>query len=400
MIDKDNQFYEEYKEYGLDNIPVRNENFGDERKGITITANFDIAAQKPLDSRTVVRTRQELEYMDKDLIYMGLLVYVIEDNKLYQWKRVLQEDKSEKIEWGPIEAEVSAVEFNDEFKDEEITDYSIIPPLMMQKNKDNFYPVTYEDYVFCKNGQTLLEAYQKKDLSADENGEKLETEMQTIVGAINELNSKMDETIEEFTERINKTIEDLNQSVKDMQDKTNADMAKMKADLQKEIDIMLAELNRKSEEMDQTFKDKIQEINDEIAALQQKIQDDIDQMLQDVDNSILSDGQVNNLLERINNNIAAIDGNGVMAASFETYECVVVVDSVVTEVSFARIGTTVNASDKLFVHINSVYLVENVDYSIDYTAQKIICLNGEWNSYNITGCEFAFDLIKKIITIE
>ena len=307
MIDKDNQFYEEYKEYGLDNIHVRNENFGDERKGITITANFDVAAQKPLDSRTVVRTRQELEYMDKDLIYMGLLVYVIEDNKLYQWKRVLQEDKSEKIEWGPIEAEVSAVEFNDKFKEEEITDYSIIPPLMMQKNKDNFYPVTYEDYVFCKNGQTLLEAYQKKDLSADENGEKLETEMQTIVGAINELNSKMDETIEEFTERINKTISDLNQSVKDMQDKTNADMAKMKADLQKEIDTMLAELNRKSEEMDQTFKDKIQEINDEIAELQQKIQDDIDKMLQDVDNSILSDDQVNNLLERINNNIAAID---------------------------------------------------------------------------------------------
>ena len=48
MIDKDNQFYEEYKEYGLDNIPVRNEDFSDERKGITITANFDVAAQKPV----------------------------------------------------------------------------------------------------------------------------------------------------------------------------------------------------------------------------------------------------------------------------------------------------------------------------------------------------------------
>ena len=308
MIDKDNQFYEEYKEYGLDNIPVRNENFGDERKGITITANFDVAAQKPLDSRTVVQTRQELEYMDKDLIYMGLLVYVIEDNKLYQWKRVLQEDKSEKIEWGPIEAEVSAVEFNDKFKEEEITDYSIIPPLMMQKNKDNFYPVTYEDYVFCKNGQTLLETYQKKDLSADENGEKLETEMQTIVGAINELNSKMDDTIEDFENRINQTIEDLNASVEQMQKETSEDMTEMKANLQAEIDKVLADLDAKSKEMDQEFADLLAEVNRQVTELQDKIQDDIDQMLQDVDNSILSDAQIKDLMDQINANINAIDG--------------------------------------------------------------------------------------------
>ena len=363
----------------------------------------------PLDARTVVETLEDLYAMPQDVIYMGLLVYVIEDNKLYQWKEVLQDDKTYEIGWGPIEAEVSAVELDYFKKDNELLeitdeiDFKDTPALMMQKNKDDFFPITHEKFVYNEKGESLFEElkeYQKKDLSADEGGEKLETEMQTIVGAINELNSKMDDTIEDFENRINQTIEDLNASVDQMQKETNADMAEMKANLQAEIDKVLADLDAKSKEMDQEFADLLAEVDRQVTELQDKIQSDIDQMLQDVDNSILSDDQVKDLMDQINANINAIDGYGVVAASFETYSSVVVVDTAVSEVSIAGLGATVNSGDKLFVHVNSIYLVENVDYRINASAQKIICLTGTWNSYNIPGCEFSFDLIKKVTTIE
>lgn len=369
--------------------------------GISITTGFDVATQLPLDSRTVVQTQADLENISDNIKYEGLLVFVVDQNKLYQWKQELLEDGTytPDYRWGPIESEISAKKIEDISE----LDLDNIKSLQMQKNKVNFFPITHEKFIYNEKGESLFEElkeYQKKDLSEDENGEKLETDKQTIVGAINELNSKMEETIEQFEQRISQTIADLNASVEQMQKETAEDMAEMKANLQAEIDKVLADLDAKSKEMDQEFADLLAEVNRQVTELQDKIQDDIDKMLQDVDNSILSDGQIIDLMNQINANIAAIDGNGIMTASFETYECVVVVDSAVTEVSFARIGTTVNASDKLFVHINSVYLVENVDYRIDYTAQKIICLNGEWNSYNITGCEFAFDLIKKIIIVE
>ena len=369
--------------------------------GISITTGFDVATQLPLDSRTVVQTQADLENISDSIKYEGLLVFVVDQNKLYQWKQELLEDGTytPDYRWGPIESEISAKKIEDISE----LDLDNIKSLQMQKNKVNFFPITHEKFIYNEKGETLfdeLKEYQKKDLSADEGGEKLETEMQTIVGAINELNSKMEETIEEFENRINQTIADLNQSVEDMQNQTAADMAEMKANLQAEIDKVIAELNAKSEEMDKEFADLLARVNQQIEELQDKIQDDIDKMLRDVDNSILSDLQIIDLMDQINANLAAIEGNGVMAASFETYEAVVTVDSAVSEVSMAGLGASVNPGDKLFVHLNSVYLVENVDYRIDSNSQKIVCLTGEWNSYNIEGCEFAFDLIKKITLME
>lgn len=304
-----------YKPYGIDNIGMG--------EGITITTGFDVSAQLPLDTRTVVKTIDDLYAIPMDVIYMGLLVYVIEDNKLYQWKEVLQEDKTTKIGWGPIEAEVSAVEL-DSLKEENIKegllkitdeiDFENTPVLMMQKNKDNFFPITHEKFVYNEKGESLFEElkeYQKKDLSADENGEKLETEMQTIVGAINELNSKMDNTIEDFKNRINQTIEDLNASVDQMQEETSKDMVEMKTNLQAEINKVLKDLETKSKEMDQEFADLLAEVDRQVTELQDKVQDDIDQMLQDVDNSILSDFQVNNLMEQINANLSLLGTNNI-----------------------------------------------------------------------------------------
>lgn len=276
--------------------------------GISITTGFDVATQLPLDSRTVVQTQADLESISDDIKYEGLLVFVVDQNKLYQWKQELLEDGTytPDYRWGPIESEISAKKIEDISE----LDLDNIKSLQMQKNKVNFFPITHEKFIYNEKGESLFEElkeYQKKDLSADENGEKLETEMQTIVGAINELNSKMDETIEQFEQRISQTIADLNASVEQMQKETAEDMAEMKANLQAEINKVLADLDAKSKEMDQEFADLLEKVNKQVTELQDKIQDDINQMLQDVDNSILSDGQVIDLMNQINANIAAID---------------------------------------------------------------------------------------------
>ena len=341
--------------------------------GISITTGFDVATQLPLDSRTVVQTQVDLESISDDIKYEGLLVFVVDQNKLYQWKQELLEDGTytPDYRWGPIESEISAKKIEDVGE----LDLDNIKSLQMQKNKVNFFPITHEKFVLNERGETLIDD-------------------------LNKINSKLDETIEEFKDTINQTIEDLNQSVTDMQNQTATDMEAMKSNLQTEINKVLKDLDTKSKEMDEEFAELLAKVDKQVSDLQEKIQDDVNQMLQDVDNSILSDGQIIDLMDQINANIAAIDGNGIMAASFETYSSVVVVDTAVSEVSIAGLGVAVGSSDKLFVHINSVYLVENVDYRIDANSQKIVCLTGEWNSHNIPGCEFAFDLIKKIITVE
>lgn len=274
-------------DYGLDDIGMG--------KGIRITTGFDLATQLPLDSRVVVKNMTDLRAMPKDKIYLGLLVHVVEDNKLYQWKYNLNEDGelSEEPDWGPIEAEVSTKDISDLSE----IDFVNTPSLQLQKNKNNFFPIVHEKYIYDDSAVALPDKYQTKV------DESLDTEDKSIVGSVNELNTKMEDTIEEFRQQIQKTIDSLNKSVKDMQDKTAADMEKMKADLQAEIDAMLAELNRKSQEMDKAFEDLLADINQQIADLQSKIQGDIDQMLQDTDNVIMTDKQVTDLRARIVKNI-------------------------------------------------------------------------------------------------
>lgn len=292
-----------YKPYGIDNIGM-----GD---GITITTGFDVSAQLPLDTRTVVRTIADLHAIPQDVIYMGLLVYVIEDNKLYQWKRVLQEDKTEKIEWGPIEAEVSAIEL-DSFKEEnieegllEITDeidFENTPALMMQKNKDNFFPITHKEFVYNNEGVSLAEElneYQKKELAAEE-ADKLLTENKTIIGAINELSASLDNAINDFRDEMSATIQDSKNTIAQMKTENETAMNQMKSELDANINEVLDNLDKKAKELDKT-----------IADLEASTEERISAMLQDVDNSILSDLQVESLMNQINANLSLLGVNNV-----------------------------------------------------------------------------------------
>lgn len=54
-------------------------------QGIPLSASFDLGSPKPLDARTVVATKEELEQMSEVRKYIGLTVFVVEEKKKYTW---------------------------------------------------------------------------------------------------------------------------------------------------------------------------------------------------------------------------------------------------------------------------------------------------------------------------
>ena len=336
-------------------------------KGISITTGFDVASNKPLDARTVVRDMDELANMPSGMIHLGLTVFVISENKLYQWKfktdengeAILNEEGKYIEEWGAIESEVATKEIINIIDE---IDFEDTPTLMLQKNKSNFFPYTHENSIFVDNeGKLLPEKYQTIVEPT------LKTMSKTIPEAINEVNDYLDEKLAIFNEQL--------------KDK-------------------LAEIDKQVERAEQSITDAEQELQDKLEQVEEDIDDRIDQMLQNVDNVILTDGQCTSLMDQIRANLALLEnGTGdnptTTTFTFETYAYTTTVDTATTEVSIAPLRAEVTSKDKLFAHINSVYLTEGVDYRIDYENQKIVNItNTPWNSYEIAGCEFTFDLIK------
>jgi hypothetical protein len=312
--------------------------------GISITTGFDVGAQLPLDLRTVVNNLEELEAIPSSVIYEGLLVYVISESKLYQWKKNLLDDGtlSDTCAWGHIEAEVSAKDI----KETDVIDYKDTPDLLMQKNKKDFFPITNQRFVYDDDGVSL------KD---------------TII----EINSKLDESIADFEKDAEDTKDQFIQEIIIMKENNQEEMDQMKADLQLEIDNVIEELNKKSED----------------------IEKDINRMLQDMDNSIMSDLQVSDFIKQINENLKLL-GEDIekIYATFNAYKSTVTPTSPVTEVSLSGLGATVSIDDLLMVHMNTVYLTEGIDYTLDIANQKIKRISGSWAA----NSQFSFDLIKNV----
>ena len=336
-------------------------------KGISITTGFDVASNKPLDARTVVRDMDELANMPSGMIHLGLTVFVISENKLYQWKfktdengeAILNEEGKYIEEWGAIESEVATKEIINIIDE---IDFEDTPTLMLQKNKSNFFPYTHENSIFVDDeGKLLPEKYQTIVEPT------LKTMSKTIPEAINEVNDYLDEKLAIFNEQ---------------------------------LENKLAEIDKQVERAEQSITEAEQDLQDKLGQVEEDIDDRIDQMLQDVDNAILTDGQCTSLMDQIRANLALLEnGTGdnptTTTFTFETYAYTTTVDTATTEVSIAPLRAEVTSKDKLFAHINSVYLTEGVDYRIDYENQKIVNItNTPWNSYEIAGCEFTFDLIK------
>lgn len=317
--------------------------------GIVVTTGFDVSTKLPLDSRTVVQTIDDLANIPEEYRYEGLLVFVIDGeedgNKLYQWKKNLDADGnlSEGYSWGPIEAEVSAKDFLDELD----IDFENTPILMMQKNKKDFFPVVHDSTVLAHipvidetTGEVSLELSTMDNKYQTIIDEDLETDDKTIVGSVNEINTKMEDAIDEFRIEIADTLQKLKNDVADMQQEVKDTMDKLKADVvadmaalqkeltdmiaakqqeledliaakQKEIEDIIAAMERytseKMTQMDAEFERLMKDINDRIAALEATITNQVNQMLQDVDNVILSDLQVDDFMRQIQQNLADLE---------------------------------------------------------------------------------------------
>lgn len=276
-------------------------------KGISVTTGFDVKSQIPLDLRTVVETLDDLNALSKDIIYLGLLVYVAAENKLYQYKYTGEEteDGEKIIGWGPIEAEVSARELISEDILDEVN-FEETPPLMMQKNKKDFFPIVHEDYIYVGNeGEKLSDKYQSL---VDESLKEI-TESGSVVDAIKTLDTQMDEKISEFEAQFDKIIENIENSANEQVAAEIEKLTKLINDKTAEIDNKTKEINDKITEINnliaQTQKDindLKQQAQDTVNGLKDDIQEQVDEMKGDLIYSMLSELDVTGFMEQINAN--------------------------------------------------------------------------------------------------
>ena len=87
----------------------------------------------------------------------------------------------------------------------------------------------------------------------------------------------------------------------------------------------------------------------------------------------------------------------IVSADVVCIQDIITVDNAVSEVSLEGLGVNISTDDKLMVHFNSVYLMEGIDYNIDYTNNKITVIGDEpWNNSGIEGSVFSLELFRNV----
>ena len=99
--------------------------------------------------------------------------------------------------------------------------------------------------------------------------------------------------------------------------------------------------------------------------------------------------------------IGTVGGGGsettIVSADVVCIQDIVTVNSAVTEVSLEGLGVAITPNDKLLVHFNSVYLMEGVDYNIDYSSNKITVIGDvPWNESSIENSVFSLELFTNV----
>ena len=266
-------------------------------KGITVTAGFDVAAQIPLDARTVVDDLTALNNIPRDITYLGLTVFVVSENKVYQWKTVTADDGSNYIGWGPIDSEIGTKEIS--FLTE--IDFKNTPSLLLQKNKKDFFPIVHEKYVYDDSGKSIPSRYQLKTDNA------LKTTSKTITGAVNEINTKMTDAISKFEEDIQDTLDNLDKEVEQMKTDTQKTMDDLETEINTTMSSMQTNMQNKMNQMDTTFSNKMKEIDKKIDGLEDEIAAEIAGITGNVSNVIIATEQINDFMEQIQANITALN---------------------------------------------------------------------------------------------
>ena len=137
-------------------------------KGIVVASGFDLSAKSPLDTRSVVNTIAERdEHVSKNRAYVGMTVYVIDENKEYRyngtdWIEILNDlsavhthankDVLDKITASDISAWNDKSDFSGSYKD--LSDLPTIPTKLSELKNDT--PYATEAYVLNKIAEAEL----------------------------------------------------------------------------------------------------------------------------------------------------------------------------------------------------------------------------------------------------
>ena len=270
--------------------------------GITITTGFDLTTQKPLDSRTVVNTLEELRALPASMVYKGLLVHVVNEDKLYQWKKsidnkgqvVIDKNGNPVYDWGPIEAEVSAMtpvlsEIN----------FASTPSMLMQNNKSGFFPVVNEKFVYDDNKTKLSDKYQTK---SDNALNSIAGSNGTVVGSITVINGKLDAEIQKFRDEMNTVLADLRKTVGDMEGEINDTVD----ELNELIDTSIENMNKQIDDMNEEFEQKLanMDLDNRLTQLENSIKQEISANISNVN---LSATDISGLMTKVNANITLLN---------------------------------------------------------------------------------------------
>ncbi len=155
-------------------------------KGIPLASGFDLGAKIPLDSRTVVTTVEERDaHISNNRVYVGMRVFVSNENKEYLWNGT---------EWElvPDKAYVDNAVANIKIDEEQLANYATkdeIPTKTSQLTNDSNFAT--ESYVTDAINNASLGGGEGTNIDLSDYQTKvdinLSTTDKTIVGAINEL---------------------------------------------------------------------------------------------------------------------------------------------------------------------------------------------------------------------
>ena len=245
-------------------------------KGITITTNFDVAAKIPLDSRTIVDNESDLSALAN--AYEGLLVYVKNKKKLYQCKALTPE-----IEWGPVDAEVSA-------RTLALSSVNVnSPSLMMQKNGADFFPIVHDKYVVDNN---------KKDLA---------TRLAAINTTITNLQNTVNDVKNSIKQEIQGDLDDLLEQIDEAKATIDKEVANLNKTINTSITNMQNTIDSKMAQIDKTFEEKLKEIESTVSSLETDIENRISSIMNNVDKIILTQNQLDDFMKQINANLTALN---------------------------------------------------------------------------------------------
>ena len=155
-------------------------------KGITVASGFDLGAKSPLDTRTITNTIAERNaHVTGNRVYEGMKVYVLSEKKEYMyngtdWEEVggITDEQLEQLTIAYEHSQTTHVSEDD------------IPTKVSDLTNDLSFAT--QNYVTNEIAKAQLEG-EDIDLSGYQSSldERLQTTDKTIVGAINEINSKI-----------------------------------------------------------------------------------------------------------------------------------------------------------------------------------------------------------------